>query len=484
MRNPFLSAVVAGLMIIFASALHAQRAGDTRQFNDLSYEFASGDWWQIDPANGERFRVNRRIVTVKFTQDANRDAADALHASLGGTELRRAATGWADIRLSEGAELFGTLEDYVASDLVLAAEPTTTGRYALVPDDTEYGNQYATQITELETAWDTQTGDPSIIVAILDSGTEFTHDDLGTGNDAYQNVWLNSGEDAWSDPNDPSTGNGVDDDGNGFTDDWKGWDFDIGDNDPRGPFYHGTAVAGVTAAKTNNAEGIAGAAGGNNDPGISLMLAGVGGNAPNGAVLDDAILYAADNGANVVQMSLSVGTSMAIEDAVAVAYVNEGLFLVNAAGNGGQGCSIGFPGTIPNVMAVTASNSSDNAASFTCWGPESELAAPGASIRTTDLNNDYLFTSGTSFSAPLVSGIAALVWSEFPSLTNQELREVLWNSADKVGGFDYNWDAGNPGHSIEFGYGRINADAALQLAETIAIELFMDGFEDPPPPPP
>lgn len=480
MRKLIRFAAAAALVVFSVSTLHAQREGDTRQFNDQSYEFIHGTWWQIELSTSERFRVNREVITVKFAPASGRAATDALHASLGGTELRRAVTGWADIRLSAGDNLFGKLKAYLDSDLVLAAEPTTLGRYALMPDDAEYGLQYAAQTTGLETAWDTQTGDPSIVVAILDSGTEFTHDDLGIGNDAYQNVWLNAGEDAWSDPNDPGTGNGVDDDGNGFIDDWKGWDFDNGDNDARGSFYHGTGVAGVTAAKTNNVEGIAGAAGGNNDPGVALMIGGVGNNAPNGAVLDDAILYAAANGAHVVQMSLSVAPSQAIEDAVEVAYMNAGLLLVNAAGNGGQGCSVGFPASAPNVMAITASNSSDNAAGFTCWGPESELAAPGDNIRTTDLNSGYRFTSGTSFSAPLVSGIAALVWSEFPSLTNQQLREILWNSADKVGGFDYSWDADNPGHSIEFGYGRINANTALQLAPMYAIDIFEDGFEDPP----
>ncbi len=447
-------------------------AAEIREISGRQYA-RDGQGWQQITADGQRFDVDARVITIKLRPGVTAPAALALHHNLGGTPLRQARTGYIDVEIRRGQDPLDAIDAYVASGLVATAEPNTIGRYHLVPDDPSYGSQWHWPKVMAEEAWDTTAGHPSAaVVAVLDSGTEFDHEDLGTGGDAYQNVWLNSGEDAWSDPDDPDSGNGLDDDSNGFIDDWKGWNFGDGDNDPSGSFFHGTAVAGVVAAKTNNAVGVAGAAGGWGAPGARVMIAGVGNNSPNGAVLDDAILYAAENGADVIQLSLSVSPASAIDDALEMAYDVFGVTIICSSGNGG-GNSVGYPSSDSHVIAVGSTNQSDQRSGFSQGGPDLEISAPGEDIWTLDLFDNYGPSSGTSFSAPLVSGVVALMLASNPGMTNTQIRQTLHDTADKVGGYDYDWDPGMPGHSQELGYGRVNAETALMGGSTI----FTDGFE-------
>ena len=454
-------------------ATQSLAAAESRQLLGRDY-VRSDQGWQMVTETGETFEVNPRVITVKFRPGASRGAERALHEAMGTTELRRARTGFIDIEIPEGRDVFAVLDDYLASDTVEIAEPNTFGRYLLTPNDPDYGVQWHLPQVDAEAVWDVNTGAPSAIVAVLDSGTEFAHSDLGMGTDGYQNVWINTGEDAWTTPNDPTTGNGVDDDNNGYIDDYKGYNFDNNSNNGSGPFFHGTAVAGVVAAKTNNGLGVAGIAGGNNNAGASVMIGGVGNNAPNGAVLDDAILYAAENGAQVVQLSLSVGPSAAIDAAFQMAHDMYGVTSICASGNGG-GTSVSYPSSNTNVIAVGATNQSDLRANFSQHGPLVEVSAPGTTIRTLNLNNGYTTSDGTSFAAPLVSGVVALMLTANPSLTNVQIRQILHDTADKVGGYDYNWNMSMPGHSFELGYGRVNANAAV--AASGGGGIFSDGFE-------
>ena len=447
-------------------------ASDTRELGSRRFLREAGFWTQIDPT-GYRYDVDSRVITMKFNESVTDGSQQELHAALGGTALRRAITGWVDVEIAAGQDVFDAIDAYMASGQVALAEPTTIGRYEAIPDDTSYGTQWHLPVIMAPEAWDTTTGTPAAIIAVLDSGTEFTHEDLGPGSDAYQNIWLNSGEDAWSDPTDPATGNGIDDDSNGLADDWKGWDFGNGDNNSAGTFFHGTAVAGTAAAKTNNATGVAGVAGGWNNAGVRIMICGVGDSGPLGAILDDAILYAADEGANVIQLSLTVGQSTAIDDAVLMARDTYNMSVICSSGNGG-GSTVGYPSSNPNVMAIGATNQSDQKASFSQHGPDLEISAPGTSIFTTDIGNSYLSTSGTSFSSPIISGVIGLMLTVNPALAEEDIRQILKDTADKVGGYDYNWNASMPGHSFELGYGRVNAEAALAAVDS---GIFTDGFE-------
>jgi len=142
------------------------------------------------------------------------------------------------------------------------------------------------------------------------------------GSNTYQNIRLNPGEDVWSNPNNPATGNGIDDDGNGLVDDWKGWNYAYANNNTITTNGHGTVGSGIISAKTNNNTGISGLVGGNNAQGVTLFPVCVGVTGPSGADLDDAILYAVDQGVSVITMSLSVSQTAAIDAAILVAVTN------------------------------------------------------------------------------------------------------------------------------------------------------------------
>jgi len=469
LKNSILSVVV---LVLAATPLLA--VDETRQLDSRTFVKEGAQWTQIDPS-GDRFDVDPRVITVKFQEGVDASAEDSLLSLLGGKVLRRARTGFVDIEITPGQDVFAAVDSYQASGLVEIVEPNTIGRYTVVPNDPSYASQWHHPIVDTPTAWDTSTGMPSAIIAVMDSGTEFSHDDLGLGSDGFQNIWLNSGEDAWSDPLDPTTGNGVDDDMNGLIDDWKGWDFANNNNDSEGTNFHGTAVAGMSAAKTNNGTSVAGIAGGFGSAGARVLIGAVGDAGPSGAALDDAVLYAVDNGANVVQMSLSVGTSAALDAAFQTAWDNN-LTIICASGNGGT-ATVSYPSSNVNVMAVGSTTSGDLRSGFSQHGPLLEVSAPGSSVLTLTTGNSTTVTSGTSFAAPLTSGIVALMLGANPGLTNAEIRQILKDSADKVGGYDYNWSGAMPGHSQELGYGRVNVATAVAMAAAANVGFFEDGFE-------
>src|SRR5690606_21629748 len=282
------------------------------------------------------------------------------------------------------------------------------------------------------------------IVAVLDSGTDWNNEDLGYGNDNYQNIYTNPGEDVWSNPNTPSSGNGIDDDGNGLIDDWKGWDFNSNDNDSRSGYYHGTFVAGIIGAKTNNNVGVSGIAGGWDNEGVKILACNVGSGSPNGAVLDDAILYAAQNGVKIIQLSLGVPQSSAIENALEMAYNDYGVTIVSCSGNDNS-TSVWYPASSEFVISVGASNETNQKASFSKYAQDLFISAAGTNIYSTKLNNIYGSSNGTSFSAPSVSGIVSLMYSVTPCLTNHQIKDILEQTANKGGEYNYNWNPNDSG---------------------------------------
>lgn len=321
-------------------------------------------------------------------------------------------------------------------------------------------------------AWDITMGTPNIKVAVLDSGTDWTHPDLGTGSDSYQNIYCNQQENDWTNPCNPTTGNHIDDDSNGLIDDYKGWNFDLGSNDSRGSYYHGTFVAGIIGAKANNNLGVAGVAGGNNTSGVSIIPYCVGMSYPNSSVIDDAIIAAIDNGARVLQMSLTVGESSPIKAALLYAKSND-VVVVCASGN--DSSSVSFPASDTTVVAVGATTTSNQRAFFSNYGSNLSIMAPGANIYGLDLSSStdpYKTSSGTSFAAPQVSGIIALMLSVNPYLSRNEIINIIESTAQKVGGYSYSMHSGHPNGTWnnEMGYGLVNAYAAVQKALSAYIQ--------------
>ncbi len=298
-------------------------------------------------------------------------------------------------------------------------------------------------------AWAVTKGDTSIIVGVIDTGVDYKHPDLAA------NMWTNPNEDAWADANDPKTGNGIDDDGNNYIDDWRGWDFANNDNDPFDDNNHGTHVAGTIGAAGNNAVGVVGV-----NWKVKIMplkfLTGTGSGSLSAAIA--AIAYANSFGVNLTNNSWGGRSrSQALEDAIRSAHQANSLF-VAAAGNDGtdNDATANYPSNydVPNVLAVAAI---DHKGDRALWGSGGgtpglcgcngggggtnplgsnfgattvDLGAPGKDILSTTPNNTYSTFSGTSMATPHVSGIAALTLSKFPTLTDEQLKDKLMRSVD------------------------------------------------------
>jgi subtilisin family serine protease len=322
------------------------------------------------------------------------------------------------------------------------AEPNYILMPDLIPSDPHYYNYqslYLTNRLEMPAAWDFTTGRADMVAAVLDTGVNVQHEDLTGG------IWTNPLE---------IPANGVDDDGNGFVDDVNGWNFALNNNviaDDYGA-GHGTHVSGIIAARINNNKGIAGMAGG-----VTIMPVKV--FPPSGfGTYEDlirGIIYAPANGARVINMSLGA-TSYSRGEEAAVDYAwAHGAVVVAAAGN--QGSNVyHYPAAHPNVIAVAATDVNDQRASFSNWGDFIDVAAPGSSVYSTYRTGNYGPMSGTSMASPHVAGLAALIFSLNPQLTNAQVRQIIEANAD---------DLGSAGWDPYFGHGRINGRQALAAVQ-------------------
>lgn len=295
------------------------------------------------------------MITVKFIDEARQQEIDDLNETQGTEVIRINILGFYDLAIPPESDPIAVVQNYLESDIVEIAEPNTIGEYLGDPNDPRFSDQWHHQKIKTPEAWDLESGDPGVIIGILDSGTDILHQDL------EGNIWVNPGEDIDGDGVvwDLDDMNGVDDDGNNLVDDLVGWDFYNNNNDVVGPFYHGTHVAGIAGAVTNNNTGVAGVAGGwYPQKGVKMLIGGVGDYSPSGAILDDAILYAAQMGSDVITMSLKVGSSSAIDAAITTAHNTYGSFIDCAAGNDGLP-TVSYPARAKYVFAVGASNKND-----------------------------------------------------------------------------------------------------------------------------
>lgn len=284
----------------------------------------------------------------------------------------------------------------------------------VIPNDPDYYSQWGLAKIQAPGAWDETTGASDLIIAIVDTGVDLNHPDL---------------------------------DGKIV----PGWDFVYDDASAQDDHGHGTHVAGIAAAETNNNQGVAGVSWGARIMPIKV-LDGDG----DGYYSDVAqgVGYACDHGAQIINLSLGGSEySATLADAVEDAY-EDGCLIVAAAGNG-SGNGVDYPAKYPQVMAVAATNQSDVRAGFSDYGPEIEVAAPGVGIWSTLWNDTYGWKDGTSMSTPYVAGLAALMWSVCPELANTEVRSVIESTAK---------DLGSAGWDPYYGYGRIDAEKAIEYA--------------------
>jgi len=276
-----------------------------------------------------------------------------------------------------------------------------------VPDDPKWGEQWGPERIRCPVSWDVETGQKSVKIAIVDTGVDYTHEDLAGNYVSGGYDWVNS------------------------------------DNDPMDDNSHGSHCAGIAAAVMDNNKGIAGVAQ------VSIMAEKVLDSGGSGSFSDvaDGIVHAADSGANVISMSLgSSSPSSTIENACEYAW-DKGVILVGASGNDYDN-HVSYPAAYDSVIAVGALDQSDKRTSWSNYGEDLELMAPGDTIISTVLDDDYEFYSGTSMACPHVAGVAALALSRHPDYTNQQVRDLLVDTAD---------DLGSVGWDEEYGYGRVDA---------------------------
>lgn len=301
-----------------------------------------------------------------------------------------------------------------------------------------------------------------VVVAVVDTGVDYNHPDID------DNIWMNDGE---------ISGNGIDDDGNGFVDDRYGWDF-AGwnfefrpDNDPMDEIGHGTHVAGIIAAERNGRY-VVGVA-----PKARIMAVKVftAAGYATARTVADGILYAASNGADVINLSL--GTyyySRAMEEAVKYA-TSRGAVVVAAAGNDWWDLP-SYPAAYEDVISVGSVDSSNERSWFSNFG-KIDLVAPGSSVESLQMDGRTVVYSGTSMAAPHVCGVAALVLQKNPSFDARQVRQVLESSAV---------DLGKPGKDFYFGSGLVNAPASSDgtysssviLMASDRAYLFADGEDE------
>ncbi|MCP3942795.1 MAG: S8 family serine peptidase [Desulfobacteraceae bacterium] len=266
-------------------------------------------------------------------------------------------------------------------------------------------------------AWDISKGN-DVVIAVIDTGVDYNHPDL------VQNMWTNSGE---------IPGNNIDDDNNGFIDDVYGWDFANGDGNPIDGHNHGTHVAGTIAAKGNNNLGVVGVNWNARIMALKGLSDGGSGYISN---LANCLIYAVDNGAKISNNSWGGGGySQAMNNALNYAKNNGHLFIAAAGNDYGNNndSSPHYPSSYShdNIIAVAATNQSDNLASFSNYGANSvDIAALGVSILSTVRNGGYSSYNGTSMATPHVAGVAGLLLSHKSSLSYTQIRDALLNNVD------------------------------------------------------
>ncbi len=365
----------------------------------------------MQAADSRNHVSGRLLVGYREGSDpAVRDGVLKLHGARLRQHLPELGVGVVDVAEESSEAVMASL---ARSGLFSYVERDAYAHTAAVPNDPSYGSQWHLPKIQSSQAWSITTGAASVIVAVIDSGVNAAHPDLA-----------------------PKL--------------MPGWNFVKGTADTSDVLGHGTAVAGTVAAASNNRIGIAGV----NWASRLLPL----------TVVDDedfatysniaaAIQYAADHGARVINVSIGgPASSVTLQNAVDYAWKKGAMLFASAMND--YAATPNYPAACARVVAVSATDSSDRLASFSNYGNWITLAAPGTNILTTT-GGGYGYWSGTSFSSPIVAGVAALCLAVNPALTNADVISILEKTAD---------DLGPAGRDNSFGWGRINAYRAVSAA--------------------
>jgi serine protease len=372
--------------------------------------------------------------------------AHARPTSPGGVDLTR----FYRFHYRDGSDPRNVTKALQSTGAIEYAEPHYIRYVDFVPNDTYYGQQWHLSKIQADKAWDITKGDSSVIIGIVDTGVEWYHPDL------WRNIWHNP-HPTMSPP------------------DTIGWDFGGSDGTPdNNPDEdapdHGTATAGLASAVTNNNAGVAGVGfkckimavkiSQNNvrtTGGVPIILYGF-----------EGIVYAADNGASVINTSWGGAGYSQYEQEVIDYATSKGALVVASAGNNGSSDPF-YPAAYAHVLAVAATGPTDRRSDWgggqsSNYGPQVGVSAPGDTVWTTWKNPDYILFSGTSPSAPIVSGTAALVKSLYPTWTPAQIAEQIRVTADPI-------DNLNPAYAQQLGLGRVNAFRAVNETSSPGIQM-------------
>lgn len=324
------------------------------------------------------------------------------------------------------------------------------------PNDPSISQQYHIALIQALEGFDVQQGDTNVVVGITDTGTELMHPELQT------QIKYN-----YNDPID-----GVDNDNDGYIDNFRGWDLGSGDNNPSGDACatcsHGIHVSGISSAATDNATGIAGT--GFKCKFLPVKIQNASG-VLNAAY--EGIVYAADHGCRIINCSWGGNSGGQYgQDIVNYATFNKNSLVIAAAGNNGNS-ELFFPASFQNVLSVAATDYFDLKWVQSNYGYKIDICAPGVNIYSTWVNSGYTSSSGTSMAAPVVSGVAALVLSQFPNLTALQIGEQLKNTADSI-----EYLASNADYRGFLGSGRVNLFKALNASSNPALQITQHQFSD------
>jgi subtilisin family serine protease len=366
-----------------------------------------------------------------------------------------------DVRAAEGEDLVALSAELMANPAVEYAEPVSISYTQLVPNDTLYPQQWSHKKTQAESGWNITTGSASVVIAVVDTGVAYNHPDLA-GN-------------IWHDPQGKPGKDFVDILTTSYTsqgyqliagEDYTGVDFDPSDYNG-----HGTHVAGIIAAAGNNGVGVSGVC-----PmckimpvraGFSMNIGGTDYGLFESDDIANAIIYAADNGARVINMSFGGPSSTLINNAVDYAD-SKGVLLVAAAGNDNTSQTANaYPAAHGNVLAVGATTQDDSRAFYSNYGAWVGVSAPGgdniypilSTVPTTGSLSDpsgYRGLYGTSMASPYVAGLAGLILSKNPNLSNRQVAQALRQGADL-----FNVDI--PNSPVYLGAGRVNVYKTLEI---------------------
>lgn len=345
------------------------------------------------------------------------------------------------------------------------AEAVPVNKTLSQPNDTLYSFQYYLEQVRAPEAWDQIESVDSIIVGIVDTGINYNHEDLKSS------IYSNPGETGFDGNNRDKATNGIDDDNNGYVDDWRGWDFVSSqtsgqDNDPFPGHKHGTHIAGTIGAMTNNKIGIAGTY-----PKVKLMPVKVGKDEYNSTSVHNGyqgLLYAATMGAEVINCSWG-SNNLSNSDKEILQTINEmGVVVVAAAGNNGD-LEKFYPAGHITTISVTSVTSFERKSSFSNYHPSVDISAPGSGIVATVFEAGYQEMNGTSMAAPIVAAVAAMLKAKHPEYTPLQIKEIIKASAKNI-------DATTEEYIGLMGRGQVDAFEAVRDTKRKSVLLENFGY--------